>query len=54
MTIEKKFISQPAECIFKMIIYLQDWRLLSKPGDKQALDEVMGSLRSLHVRLRDD
>jgi hypothetical protein len=36
-----------------MTIYLQDWKLLSKPGDKQALEEVMASTRSLYARLRD-
>jgi hypothetical protein len=53
MTIEKKFISHPADCVFKMILFLRDRRLLSKLGDKQALEEVMDAFRSLYARLRE-
>jgi hypothetical protein len=36
-----------------MILFLPGQRLLSKPGDKQAREEVMGALRSLYARLRE-
>jgi hypothetical protein len=38
MTIGKNIISQLADYIFKMTICLQDWRLLSRAGDKQAFE----------------
>jgi hypothetical protein len=50
-TTENIFISQPTNCNFKMVIYLQKWRLLSKRGDKQAIQDVKAVVRSLYSSL---
>jgi hypothetical protein len=52
MTIEQVFVGKPTDCIFKMISDMQSWNVLRQPGDKSALDWVIGELRSLDARIR--
>ena len=45
-TIKHVFPSKPADCLFKSCIFLQQWRLLTKPGDRDALDLLISKVRA--------
>jgi hypothetical protein len=49
---EGKTINNPADAFFHMITYMQRWRVLVRPRDREMLDVLMGELRGLQTRLR--
>jgi hypothetical protein len=48
---EGVIISKPADALFKMIIYMQQWRMLVKWKDRGLVDAAMDSLRRMHADL---
>jgi hypothetical protein len=49
LTIESKVIRQPADVIFKTLIFLQLWELTAKPRDKSSLKWMVRRLREFHA-----
>ena len=45
-TIELTFPSKPADVLFKSCIFLQQWRLLTKEPDRDALDLLIAKIRA--------
>lgn len=52
-SIEGSFPSQPADCIYKLSVYLQMWRLLSRRCDRPAMDAAISRIRDIHASTRD-
>jgi mannosylglycoprotein endo-beta-mannosidase len=52
-TIEGIFPSQPADALYKMLMYLQVWKPVARRQDREALELAIGRLRSLHANIRD-
>jgi hypothetical protein len=52
-TIEGSFPSQPADGLYKMLIYLQAWKPMARRRDWEALEHAIGRLRTLHASIRD-
>jgi hypothetical protein len=52
LAMEGKTINNPADAFFHMITYMQRWRVLVRPRDREMLDVLMGELRGLQTRLR--
>ena len=52
-TIDGIFPSQPADCLYKMSIYMQVWKPLARRQDRRALEEAIGRIRQLHDSVRD-
>jgi hypothetical protein len=48
---EGVLIGKPADALFKMIIYMQQWRMLVKCKDRGLVDAAMNSLRGMHAGL---
>jgi hypothetical protein len=48
---EGVLIGKPADALYKMIIYMQQWRMLVKWKDRGLLDAAMETLRRLHAEL---
>jgi hypothetical protein len=48
---EGVLIGKPADALFKMIIYMQQWRMLVKWKDRGLVDAAMDSLRRMHADL---
>jgi hypothetical protein len=51
LTMEGVLIGKPADALYKMIIYMQQWRMLVKWKDRGLLDAAMETLRRLHAEL---
>jgi hypothetical protein len=51
LTIESKLIRQPADIIFKTIIFLQLWSPSAKPQDKASILELISRLRRTHAEV---
>ena len=45
-TIEHIFPAKPVSCLFKANVFLQQWRLLTKEADLEALDDMLSMMRS--------
>lgn len=52
LTIEKKFPSHPADCIFKCHLFLQQWTPLGKRQDTEFMREAMEKIRNIQVIAR--
>jgi hypothetical protein len=52
LAIEKKTIANPADIIFKIIIFLQLWSLRCKPREKEGLSWIARELRELYAALK--
>jgi hypothetical protein len=52
LTLEGKLINNPADAISKMSIYMQSWRVLASPRDRELLEVALGEVRRLHARMR--
>jgi hypothetical protein len=52
LTLEGKLINNPADAIAKMSIYMQSWRVLVSPRDRDLLEVALGEVRRLHARMR--
>jgi hypothetical protein len=52
LTLEGKLINNPADAIAKMSIYMQSWRVLVSPRDRELLEVALGEVRRLHARMR--
>jgi hypothetical protein len=52
-TIEGIFPSQSADGLYKMLIYLQEWKPVARRRDREALEQAIGRLRTLHASIRD-
>jgi hypothetical protein len=52
LAIEKKTISNPADIIYKTIIFLQLWSLKAKAREKEGLSWMARELRELYVQLK--
>jgi hypothetical protein len=52
-SIEGIFPSQPADALYKMLMYLQVWKPVARRQDREALELAIGRLRSLHANFRD-
>jgi hypothetical protein len=52
LAIEGSLISNPADAIFKMSIYMQSWRVLVRRKDRPLLDVALDEVRRLHARIR--
>jgi hypothetical protein len=52
LAIEKKTIANPADIIYKIIIFLQLWSLKSKAREKEGLSWMARELRELYVQLK--
>jgi hypothetical protein len=48
---ERVLIGKPADALFKMTIYMQQWRMLVKLKDRGLVDAAMGAIRRLHAEL---
>ena len=46
LTIEHIFPTNPVNCLFKAIIFLQQWRSLIKDGDLEAFDDMLSRMKS--------
>ena len=44
-TIEGVFPNKPADVIFKMAIFLQQWKLLTKPADVHNMVELINKVK---------
>jgi hypothetical protein len=51
LTMEGVLIGKPADALFKMIVYMQQWRMLVKWKDRGLVDAAMDSLRRMHTDL---
>jgi hypothetical protein len=51
LTMEGVLIGKPADALYKMIIYMQQWRMLVKWKDRGLVDAAMETLRRLHAEL---
>jgi hypothetical protein len=51
-TIENTFPNHPADVLYKITMYLQQWRILSKRKDHPLLDEMIAMVRSLYASQR--
>jgi hypothetical protein len=51
LTIESKLIRQPADIIFKTIIFLQLWSPSTKPQDKANILELTSRLSRTHAEV---
>nr|XP_051229140.1 uncharacterized protein LOC127346942 [Lolium perenne] len=51
LTMEGVLIGKPADALYKMIIYMQQWRMLVKWKDRGLVDAAMETLRRLHGEL---
>jgi hypothetical protein len=51
-TIEGRFPSQPADCIYKMSLYLQVWKQVARRQDREAVELTIDRLRTLHTSSR--
>ena len=49
LSIQAKLINQPADVIYKTIIFLQLWTLNAKAQDRDELERMVGELRLLHA-----
>jgi hypothetical protein len=52
LAIEKRLISNPADIIYKTIIFLQLWSLKAKGREKEGLSWMARELRELYVQLK--
>nr|XP_051208064.1 uncharacterized protein LOC127323999 [Lolium perenne] len=52
LAIEKKIISNPADIIYKITIFLQLWSLKAKAREKEGLSWMACELRELYVQLK--
>jgi hypothetical protein len=52
LAIEKKLISNPADILYKIIIFLQLWSLKAKAREKEGLSWMARELRELYVQLK--
>ena len=52
-TIEGIFPSQPADCLFKLAMYLQVWKPVARRQDRGEVEAVIGRIRALHDTIRD-
>jgi hypothetical protein len=48
ISIENLFPKQPADCVFKSIIFLQQWHQLIRIKDLEAVELLVGLLRKLY------
>jgi hypothetical protein len=48
---EGVLIGKPADALYKMIVYMQQWRMLVKWKDRGLVDAAMDSLRRMHTDL---
>ena len=46
LTIKHVFPAKPADCLFKSCIFLQQWRSLTKPEDRDALNLLISKVRA--------
>jgi hypothetical protein len=51
-SIEGRFPSQPADCIYKMSLYLQVWKQVARRQDREAVELTIDRLRELHTSSR--
>jgi RsiW-degrading membrane proteinase PrsW (M82 family) len=51
LTMEATLIGKPADTLFKMLVYMQRWRMLVKLKDRRLVDVAMGAIRRLHAEL---
>ena len=49
---EGSLISNPADAMFKMSIYMQCWRVLIRQRDRELLDAALEEVRKLQATLR--
>ena len=52
-TIEGVFPSQPADGLYKMIMYMQVWKSVARRQDRDMVEVAIGRIRSLHAATRD-
>ena len=52
LAIEGVVISNPADAMFKMSMYMQCWRVLVRRRDRELLDAALEEIRSLQARMR--
>ena len=45
-TIEDVFPNKPADLIFKMLILLQQWKLLTKVADVDGMEELINKVKA--------
>jgi hypothetical protein len=52
LTIEGNVIGHPTDVLFTLSIHMQSWRVLVRHRDRDLLDEALGELRRLYVRMK--
>jgi hypothetical protein len=52
MIFDGLLISNPDDVLYKMLIYMQQWRMLVKSRDRSLLDAAMEEIKHLHSSLR--
>jgi hypothetical protein len=50
-TFEGSLISKPADVLYKMLLYMQQWWMLVRSRDRSLLDARMEAIRRLHTTL---
>jgi cytochrome P450 len=53
MIFDGSLISNPSDVLYKMLIYMQQWRMLVKSTDRSLLDAAMEEIKRLHSSLRE-
>jgi hypothetical protein len=53
MIFDGSLISNPCDMLYKMLIYMQQWRMLVKSTDRCLLDAAMEEIKRLHSSLRE-
>jgi hypothetical protein len=51
---EGTLIVKPADALFKMLIYMQQWGMLVRSKDRGLMDVAMGAIQRLHTSLLAD
>ena len=50
--IEGQFIKHPADLLYKMVSFMQLWKLLAKPQDRGDVQELISKVRARCTELR--